>query len=97
MNYSAIKLIFTRDDDDFINKLFNLIKPNLEFHIIFDSVDFNFFEEISFDNNEVDLIFQVHDMEYNYGLCTCTFEKNLKNVNLCFMYEDGNEYNKLGI
>lgn len=88
-SYILIDYIFS--GEEFSDEVVGLIEDNLDFQCQFGDV-----YSIEFNGKDVDALIEMVDGEDNGGTCTCTFDFNgLKEVGIYFIYEDGNEYNKL--
>jgi hypothetical protein len=95
MLHNIVKLVFEKNSSPLEDKLMPIIDKYLDFSVEFYSISpFDNSCEISFDENEINIILEISDQKDNYGSCICTFTDKLKQVDIYFMYESGNEYNE---
>jgi len=95
-SYILFDIIFNNGLENFIDEIYSIIEDKLEFHCDF-SQQYSEERDVQFDKNgEIDIFINITDAEDNGGTCICTFNFNiLKTIIIYFMYEDGNEYNKI--
>jgi len=86
------KLVFENYGKEFIGHIRALIKDKKDFGITIHGFSASGFEYNK--DGTVDIFLEIEDMEGNGGYAGCTFDGELKDILIDFMYSDGDQYQK---